>query len=163
MVLLSLDQSSHTSGYAIFQDDKLLAYGKFTFNDQDIGKRLCKIRAQIKEFIEKYSPNHVIFEEIQQQGNVTNNIQTFKTLAMVQGVIMQLLTELNISYSSVYATSWKSVTGIKGKTRAEQKKASQNYVLDKYNYKVIEDIADAICIGDYYIKNDQKGKCAWAE
>lgn len=64
MVLLSLDQSSHTTGYALFQDKKLLTYGIFNFDDPNIGKRLIKICDKIKSLINEYSVDKVIFEDI---------------------------------------------------------------------------------------------------
>ena len=51
--LLSLDQSSHTTGYAVFEGDKLLIVGKFTFDDDDLGVRLEKIRKQIISLIKE--------------------------------------------------------------------------------------------------------------
>ena len=49
-----------------------------------------------------------MFEDIQMQGNVANNVQTFKTLAEVFGVIYELVTELNLPNTAVLASSWKS-------------------------------------------------------
>lgn len=66
MILLALDQASICSGYAIFDNDKLVAYGKFTFEDTDIGIRLMKIRNKVKELIDQYHPDEVAFEDIQQ-------------------------------------------------------------------------------------------------
>jgi hypothetical protein len=45
--LLALDQSSRTTGYAIYVDGKLNNYGKFTLEDEDIGLRLVKFRDKI--------------------------------------------------------------------------------------------------------------------
>lgn len=162
MVLLSLDQSSKCSGYAVFVDEKLLTYGKFTFTDQDIDARLVKIRNKIKELIDQYKPNHVIYEDIQQQNNVANNIQTFKVLAEVYGIISELLEELAIPHSTVISTSWKSTLGIKGRTRQEQKQNAQQHVVDTYGIQVTQDIADAICIGEHYLKQNQN-QCAWTK
>lgn len=125
MTILALDQSSRVSGYAIFQDDKLLNFGKFSFDNPDMGIRLTQIRNQVQSLIDQYHPDHVIFEDIQQQNNVVNNVQTFKILAEVYGVITQLLSSLHISYSTVLAIQWKSTLGIKGRTRQEQKKNAQ--------------------------------------
>ena len=49
--LLALDQASITSGWSIWEDGQLKAYGKFTFNDSDIGVRLLNIRNRVKELI----------------------------------------------------------------------------------------------------------------
>lgn len=145
--LLALDQSSHITGYAIFQNNQLIKYGKFSIDDSDIGIRLVKIRNTIKELIDKYQINEVIMEDIQLQSNVINNVQTFKILAEVFGVIYELLTELKIKNSAVLASTWKSTLGIKGKTRAEQKRNAQIYIQNNYNIKPTQDECDAICIG----------------
>lgn len=54
-----------------------------------------------------------------------NNVATYKTLAMVFGVIQELLEEKEVPYEIVPSSVWKSKLGIKGKTRPEQKKAAQ--------------------------------------
>lgn len=149
--LLALDQSSHTSGYAIFSEGKLISYGKFTFDDNDIGDRLYKIREKVKSLIEEYNINFVVFEDIQLQSNVANNVKTFKVLAEVFGVIYELLTELDIPKETVLAGTWKRFLSIKGRARAEQKKEAQNFVLTNYGIKATQDESDAICIGVYYL------------
>lgn len=153
MILLALDQSSHTSGYSIFDQDKLIAYDKFSFDDKDMGLRLTKIRNKIISIIKEYKVEQIVFEDIQQQNNVANNVQTFKVLAQVQGVILQLVNEMHIPYDIILASIWKSKLGIKGKTRVEQKKNAQIYISNKYNISVIQDIVDSICIGESYLQD----------
>jgi hypothetical protein len=55
----------------------------------------------------------------------------------------------------VLASSWKHTLGIKGANRAAQKKNAQEYVLENYNIKAIQDIVDAICIGLHHTKNNE--------
>lgn len=150
--LLALDQASLTSGFAVFKDGKLYDYGKFTFSDDDIAKRLVKIRNKVIELIEQYEITEVAFEDIQMQNNV-NNVQTFKTLAEVYGVILELLQEKEMKYIIISSNTWKSTLGIKGRARAEQKRNAQQFVLDTYNVKAIQDTCDAICIGTHVLKN----------
>ena len=88
-------------------------------------------------------------------GKKVNNISTFKVLAEVFGVCDELFTELNIKNTAVLAGTWKSTLGIKGTTRPEQKKNAQIYVKNKYNIDVIQDIVDAICIGEHIILKQQ--------
>ena len=156
--LLALDQASRVTGWAIFEDGKLKSYGKISLDDPNTDIRLVQLRQDIQTLIADYNINEVIFEDIQQQNNVANNVQTFKVLAEVYGVISELLQELQIPHSTVLAASWKSTLGIKGRTRAEQKKNAQSYAEQNYGIHVIQDIADAICIGTHHI---QKSKCAW--
>ena len=151
--LLALDQASQTTGYAIFKDGKLLTYGKFSFDD-DIAERLVKIRKKVLALIDEYDINEVAFEDIQMQGNVANNVQTFKVLSEVYGVILETLEEIKVKYYIVSSNTWKSTLKIKGKNRPEQKRAAQQYVLDTYDVKPTQDEADAICIGAHIVKTN---------
>ena len=154
MSLLALDQASRTSGYAVFDDDdKLITFGTFTYEDEDIGIRLHKIRNKVKSLIELYAVTQVVFEDIQLQGNVANNVQTFKTLAEVFGVIYELVTDLGLEHDAVLSSTWKSTLGIKGRTRPEQKKNAQTWVMNTYGVKPSQDASDAICIGAHMIKH----------
>lgn len=160
--ILALDQASKTSGYSVFKDGKLHTYGKFTFEDADLGERLCKIKNKILELINEYDIDELIFEDIQLQNNVTQNVQTFKILAEVYGLIDQLASELKIPHRSYLASSWKSQLGIKGKDRAEQKRNAQKYVMNTYGVKCTQDEADAICIGDCATKRESlNGFISW--
>ena len=147
MKLLALDQSSKISGYAIYDDEKLIDYGKFSFDDPDLGIRLRKIKNKIRQLITDNNIEQVVFEDIQMQENV----ETFKILAMVLGVIEELLTELGLPHETVLASSWKSTLKIKGKQRAEQKRNAQSWVINMYNIKPTQDECDAICIGKHYL------------
>lgn len=156
--LLALDQASKVTGWAIFEDGKLKSYGKISLDDPNTDIRLVQLRQGIQTLVADYNIDEVIFEDIQQQNNVANNVQTFKVLAEVYGVVSELLQELQIPHSTVLAASWKSTLGIKGRTRVEQKKNAQLYVEQNYGIHVIQDIADAVCIGTHHI---EKNKCAW--
>lgn len=154
--LLALDQASRITGYAIFEDDTLITYGKIIVDDTDIGIRLTKIRNAVKKLVEDYNINEVVMEDIQLQNNVQNNVQTFKLLAEVFGVIYELITEMKIPASAVLASSWKSTLGIKGKTRPEQKRNAQIYVQEVYGKKPTQDECDAICIGCHALKKSNE-------
>lgn len=151
--LLALDQSSRITGYAVFENAKLIHYGKFSVDDDDIGVRLLKIRQNVHNLIEKYDINELVFEDIQLQNNVQNNVQTFKTLAEVFGVIYELATELDLRNSAVLASSWKSTLKVRGKDRPEQKRNAQALIEKTFNVKPTQDECDAICIGSHYVNN----------
>lgn len=147
--LLALDQASITTGYSIWEDKALKTYGKFTFNDSDIGVRLQKIRNKVQSLIQEYEINEIVFEDIQLQTNVQNNVQTFKVLAEVFGVIYELATEMGIKNRAVLAGTWKKHLGIKGRTRPEQKRNAQEYVKKTFLIQPTQDECDSICIGLY--------------
>lgn len=149
MRVLAFDQASRTSGFSVFQDGKLLDYGKFTYDDSDFGERLVHIRNKVNALIDQYKPDKVAFEDIQLQNNIVNNVDTFKKLAEVFGVIYELLTERNIPHQIVLAGTWKSALGIKGRVREEQKKNAQAWVVNNFKVSPTQDECDAICIGQY--------------
>ena len=150
--ILALDQASRTTGYAIFQEGKLIASGTFTYADDDFSLRLVKIRNKVISLIEEYRINKILLEDIQLQGQ-TNNVTTYKALAEVLGVLEELSRELNIPHELVHSQSWKSTLGIKGRDRATQKRNAQLYVENMYGLKVSQDATDAICIGTHYINS----------
>lgn len=154
MKILALDQASKTTGYAIFENGKLLAYNKFTFEDSDMGIRLMKIRNKVREIIEENNIKEVIMEDIQLQEDAKNNVVTFKILAEVFGIIHELTTEMNIPWSAVSSSTWRHTLGIKGVKRAERKLLAQDYVEKHYSVRPTEDECDAICIGTYKFKNN---------
>ena len=146
MKLLALDQASRISGWAIFDNQELIDSGTFTLKSDDIGERLVQYRQYLSNLTDKYEIDEVAFEDIQMQNQV-NNVQTFKVLAEVFGVTQEYLAEQNYFYHIVSSNTWKSKLQIKGRTRPEQKKNAQAYVLEHYNKKVSQDESDAICIG----------------
>ena len=153
MRVLALDQASRTSGWAIFIDGKLSAYGKFTADHNDVGDRLHFIRSKVNSLIDEYDIDEVVFEDIQLQGNVANNVATFKALAEVFGGLYELFVMLKMPRTAVLSTVWKSTLGIKGKDRPAQKKAAQAWVEKTYGVKPTQDECDAICIGAHYVNN----------
>lgn len=163
--LLALDQSSRITGWAVFDNGKLVNYGKFNAEvvGVNIGDRLEFIRNKIRKLIEDNQIDEVIMEDIQMQGNVVNNVQTFKILAEVFGVISELLVEMKIPQSAVLASSWKSALGIKGRARAEQKQNAQKWVVDTYSVKPTQDECDAICIGAHRNKHTPDIGFDWAD
>lgn len=161
--LLALDQSSKVTGVAIFEDGKLLKYSKIDV-DGELPYRLMIIRNKVKEIIETENITEAAIEDIQMQANVVNNVETYRTLAEVRGVLEELFQELKIPYSIVLAGTWKSKLGIRGRDRASQKRAAQQYIVDTYGIKPIQDICDAICIGDYILFDKKQSQgLDWSE
>ena len=102
MKILALDQASRVSGWAIFANNDLLTYGKIDLSKQDdIGERLHLLRQKVKQLIEEYQIDKVILEDIYMDGQRINNVQTFKTLAEVFGVLFELCVDLEIPVEAV--------------------------------------------------------------
>lgn len=141
--VLAFDQSTRTTGYSFFVDGELKDFGKFTYTDSDIGVRLNKIRNKVKSLVEQYEPTLVILEDIQLQENV----DTFKKLAEVFGVLYELLTEMEVPHKAVLSSTWRAALNIMGYERESQKRNAKKWVKKTYNIQPTEDECDAICIG----------------
>lgn len=150
--LLALDQSSHTTGYTILNNGKIVKVGHFDCTG-DLGDRLVQIRKIVSDLIKNNDIDEVVFEDIQLQdvnGNKETGIKTFKILAEVYGVIDELLTELNIKHTSILPIKWKSHFKIAGKGRSVEKKMSQAYAKVELGTACTEDEADSLCIAMYH-------------
>lgn len=158
-VLLALDQASAVTGYAIFEDGKIINYGTFSADDERIAARLVKIKKNVLDLISNFNITRVALEDIQLQQNV----ETYKALAQVLGVLTETFEEIGMPYEIVYSSSWKSTLRIKGAKRAEQKRNAQAYVLNTYNIKAKQDACDAICIGSHILQPKDEGFFDWSE
>ena len=153
-IILALDQASRTSGWSVFEDDGLVASGTFTYDDDDFSVRLVKIRTKVFRLITEYDVDKVLLEDIQLQGQ-TNNVDTYRKLAEVLGVLEELCCELKIPHEIIHSQTWKSTLNIKGRDRATQKRNAQAFVAATYGKKVSQDESDSICIGTHYIKSNK--------
>ena len=155
MRILALDQASRVSGWAVFQDNELEQFGKIDVtNEIYLGSRLHTLRQTVKHLIDDLHIDKVYLEDIYMDGQRVNNVQTFKALAEVFGVLYELCVDMEVPVEAILAGTWKSVLGIKGKTRPEQKRAAQGWVKENYNLKPTQDECDAICIGACAVKQN---------
>ena len=119
--ILALDQSSHTTGYAVFQDGRPVVVSHFDAKGAELGDRLEWIRNKVISLINEYEIDEVAFEDIQLQdinGSREAGIKTFKILAEVFGVIHELVNELDVDYIIIPPIVWKATFKIAGKGRS---------------------------------------------
>lgn len=151
--ILALDQSSYTTGYSVFADQQLVAYGHYVASGDKLGKRLVNLKNKIQQLIQQYEITEIAFEDIQlQQINGVENVKTFKILAEVIGMLECFCIENKIQYTIIPPNVWKATFKIAGKGRAQEKKLAQQYVLKTYNKECTEDEADAVCLGAHHAK-----------
>ena len=65
MTILALDQATRTTGYSVWRDGKLAAYGKETFKDENLYRRIHTVCGWVRKLIADYFPDKLIFEDIQ--------------------------------------------------------------------------------------------------
>lgn len=140
MITLALDQASTVSGWSLWDNQELKAYGKFSSNS------IQHFAVQLQELIKEHNPGRLGMEGIY----ATRNVATFKKLAQIQGVVLALYPEVE----EVYPTEWKSSQEVHGKGRTEQKRNAQQKVLEVYGITATQDECDAILLGAHMTQQE---------
>lgn len=163
--ILGLDQSTQISGWSIYDDDQLVKYGIFYTSLEKQELRDHAFKEWLINMIHNWKPDLIAIEDIQlqefRQGKKVDSdnvkgILIFKTLARLQGVIIECCIEQGIDYIVCPTNTWRAYCKVKGSTRTDKKRSMQLIVKDKYDVTVSEDEADAIGIGYYASKNYSK-------
>lgn len=158
MKTLSLDLSTKSSGWAIWEDNNLIMHGCIVKKSKDVIKRIAQMRNQVISLIRFYNIDKIIMEEVRPDYNS----HTGKVLIWLQAAVVIAAYELNskIKYDFINASEWRAALNIKqgsGIKRNQLKPQDIQYVKDKYDIEVNDDEADAICIFDgYCIKNNEE-------
>lgn len=155
-MIMSLDLSTRSTGLAIFDNNKLIDYKLITASSNILINRIQKITGEIKGILsENPDIEKIILEEVQPSNLTGNNLTTHKALMWAQAAIAFMVYDNfpQIKLEFIYASSWRKECGIKtgaGIKRETLKKKDIEFVQNKFNITVNDDIADAICIGYAY-------------
>ena len=152
MKVLALDMSSKSTGWSVFNNKELIAYGCISDNNSDAFARIKKMVAEIKKIYEQYEITNVICEDVLPE-DVRHNQNVFKVLHYLQAAVVLMLHEYNQKVEFYVSSEWRKKCGIRtgrGITRDMVKAADIKFVKDNYGLDVNDDIADAICIGYAY-------------
>ena len=151
--VLALDQATHKTGYAIFDDKELIDSGVFVTREGDEVDRYQQVKQWLISMIHAYDIDYVGFEGIQYQQNQQMGVTTFETLAELKGVLKETVYELGVQYRVCPTNTWRHAVGVKGRTRNEKKSSMQMLVKKWFDVTVDDDRADAIGIGKYLSEN----------
>lgn len=151
--ILALDQATRVSGWSIFDGNKLTKYGKFRTTGATEEERINQIRYWLISMIENWKPDEIGIEDIHFQGATATGapvgILTYKTLAHLQGVVIDTLFDNKIPFQIISPSTWREHCKVKGKTSPDKKKSMQRKVKEQFDISVTNDEADAIGIGKY--------------
>jgi len=158
MKLLSLDLSTKSSGWAVFDETELIDHGCITASSTDLIKRIQKITNELKEVMDNHTIDKVVVEEVRPEGRGygVGNLQTHRALMWLQAAVAFMIHDnykLELTY--IYPSSWRAACGIKtgrGITRTALKPKDIAFVKNKYGLDVNDDEADAIGIGYSQVK-----------
>jgi Holliday junction resolvasome RuvABC endonuclease subunit len=149
MKVLSLDLSTKSSGYAIYNDKELEKYGCISAGSSNLFNRIEKMVKELNTILVENKIDKVVIEEVL-LNDVHNNQSVFKALIYLQAFVCKLLNDNNLTPEFVVASHWRKLCGIKtgaGVGRESLKEKDIQFVKDQFGLNVNDDIADAICIG----------------
>lgn len=161
--VLALDQSTHNTGYSIYDGQVLIAHGVFSTSRSTPYDRIAEVCEWLESMIKTWQPDMIGIEDVQykEEGGEGHNI--FKMLAQLMGGIIIVCNRAGIKLESVLIASWRHHCKVKGNHRVDQKRSAQMLVKQWHGIMVSDDESDAICIGKYFSDNRTKPKEAIGE
>lgn len=162
-MLLSLDLSTKSTGYAIYDNEKLTDYGLIKpKGNKDLLTRIENITEELEKIIisNKTKELVIIAEEV---PPAIKNTNTIKVLYYLQGHIRFMLRKHDLDITFSVVSHWRKLVGINSKqSRKNLKTAAIERVNELFNISTdCDDIAEAILIGYSYFIEDKKDECAW--
>jgi Holliday junction resolvasome RuvABC endonuclease subunit len=173
--ICSIDASTNSMAFAIFNDESLESVGKVNFVGKDTYHKLADAAKKIKGFFSHYQNIDAVVIE---HTIYLNSAKTAADLALVQGGILSGITlngvgdiksinpiawqtflgnnRLNTAEKALLRTSspGKSESWYKNNEREFRKQRTIDLVNSIYNKKIDDnDIADAVGVGHYAIHN----------
>lgn len=148
--ILALDQSSHKTGYSIYDGTTLVSYGVYETQKSTPLERICDVCDWLDSMIVQWKPDEVGLEETQYNAMSGMGHDVFKLLTQVMGAIMIITARAKCKVNTVLIATWRHHCGVKGNKRADQKRSAQELVKKWHDISVTDDESDAICIGKYF-------------
>lgn len=149
--VLSLDQSSTTTGFSIYKNNVLHTYGCLKqYDGNGLNMRIHLLLKDIDTLVKDNNIKHILLEDIY----LGQNMKTFKALAQLIGVIAEYCITNKIGITLIPAVMWKGYFNI-NKAREISKQLGIDLVKVKCGIvlKPTEhDLSDSILIGRYFLE-----------
>jgi Holliday junction resolvasome RuvABC endonuclease subunit len=175
--IVSIDASTNNIAYAIFEGDILVRSGKSVFTGTSIYKKISSAVDVVFEVVKEMNVDALVIE----RAVFINSPKTMSELSMVQGSIIAGASLAGVKiFKGTNPVAWQSFIGNKVLTKMEKldimashpgksksyykslerdirKQRTINFVNINYDLDVLDnDIADAIGIGHYALRNWEK-------
>lgn len=158
MRIMSFDVSSVSTGWALFDNNRLKSYGLITRSsiyDFSTVQKLFIFKNDAEKLLIKYKPDLVVIEE-----TYMKNVKTLKTLMQFIGVLQITCYELLDCLQPIFI----SPNTVRSYFKVRTKEDAFEFVIKKYakrlkhlDFKSGNDIADAALMGLYLIEIKKKG------
>lgn len=171
-IILALDISSKSTGFAIFKDGQLQkdCVGTIKLNHTTHAERLFFFEKSLSELLDGYNPSLVVIEDIFKGPN----IKTFKVLCFFHGIVHklswaalsiepQLMTVSEVRQTLEKKYKVKLFAPRKNKNKKYKSQSfkdskeltfdfiKKHYKLKNFKFKEHNDVSDAIAVGSAFI------------
>lgn len=175
--IVSIDASTNNIAYAIFEGDSLVRSGKAQFAGTDVFKKISSAVEIVHQVVKEMNVDALVIE----RAVFINSPKTMSELSMVQGAIIAGASLAGVKiFKGTNPVAWQSFIGNKVLTKVEKldivsrypgksksyykaierdirKQRTINFVNINYDLSIEDnDIADAIGIGHYSLRNWEK-------
>lgn len=175
--IISIDASTNNIAYAVFKDKELISHNKVSFSGTSVFQKIASAVIEVHNVLKKHGSSAIVIE----RAVFINSPKTMSELSMVQGAILAGAALAGIRvFKGTNPVAWQSFIGNNVLTKAEKLEIMNNHPgKSKSYYKTLEreirkqrtikfvninydldisdnDIADAIGIGHYAIRNWEK-------
>lgn len=161
--IIALDASTSCTGYAVFENERLIAYGKIKPHGDTWRDRLMDETMELAALFREYVPDVVVAEDVP----LKDGKQTIVKLGAVHGMILSLCAGFKLEPVFVLPSTWRHKLGMFDGTRAGMKRdamkekavymANELFGLDLQwvsptSTKNDDDTAEAVLIGYSHVK-----------
>lgn len=175
--IMSIDASTTSIAYAVFEGKQLVISGKVEFSGKDVYQKIASAIGSVVTVIQDLNPEAVVIE----RAVFINSPKTMSELSMVQGAILAGASLAGVKiFKGTNPIAWQSYIGngkltkdakilmrklnpnksdswYKQNEREVRKQKTISFVNINYDLNVSDnDIADAIGIGHYSLNNWEK-------
>jgi len=175
--IMSIDASTTSIAYAVFEGKQLVISGKVEFSGKDVYQKIASAISSVVTVIQDLNPEAIVIE----RAVFINSPKTMSELSMVQGAILAGASLAGVKiFKGTNPIAWQSYIGngkltkdakilmrklnpnksdswYKQNEREVRKQKTINFVNINYDLDISDnDIADAIGIGHYSLNNWEK-------
>ena len=164
MIIMGIDASTTATGYSIFKDGKLTAYGCIKPKGEDWRERVMSESNTLRQVIDKFHPDKIYTEDVP----LKKGVSTLMKLSAVQGCILTIASLYQIEIEFLLPANWRSPLNLfdgtrEGTHREVLKEKAIQMANNEFGLKLIwaggkskkseDDIAEAILIAYSQIKH----------
>lgn len=111
MIRCGIDASTKSTGWCIFNDDKLIAYGKIVPDKDDLNwrERVVFMMNKIVNIIKEYNVEELCVEN---PVKTIKNVNTLEQLFSLHGAMLGVASALHVNFIPIDVNQWRKRVGI---------------------------------------------------